>query len=328
LKEGILIKTALSLYDELIRKEYLDNSAADFTVHQLGGYGINSANYKLDFPGMDYRPLHLKILHQWDNNLFDKLSIFDRCRRASVKTARLVKTKNGEYFVEGRDFVAVCFHYYDGQPYTGNSNERIAAAQELGKLNTVLSEFDITIPRSSLYDSLTEQEISLIKQKCEGADEFRNMVSENLEWASKLSKELSVKFAAENSFQRLEHIDYHPDNVLINNGRVAAIVDFDSICSVPTNQSVAFAADRFSSNAREMAEFIRAYRQTDPTLRIEQIKQIPALIKWEALRRINYILRSYFFNNNSVWNDAFIQHIKIIKKTIAAEAEFLDLMKI
>ena len=59
-----------------------------------------------------------------------------------------------------------------------------------------------------------------------------------------------------------------------------------------------------------------------------QIKQIPALIKLEALQRISYILRSYFFNGNSVWNDAFGRHIKIIKKTIAAEAEFLDLMKI
>ena len=323
-----MIKTALSSYDELIREEYLDNSAADFTVHQLGGHGINSVNYKLDFPGMDYQPLHLKILHQWDNHLSDKLSIFDRCRRAGVKTTRLVKTKNGEYFVDGQDFVAVCFHYYGGQPYTGNSDERIAAAQELGKLNTVLSKFDITIPRSSLYNPLTEQEIGLIKQKCEGADEFRNMVSENLEWLSKCSKELSVKFTSGNNSRRLEHIDYHPDNVLINDGRVAAIVDFDSICSVSANQSVAFASDRFSGNAREMAEFIQAYLQTGPALRVEQIKRIPALIQWEALQRINYILRSSFFKDNSDWNGVFSRHINIIKKTISAEAEFIDLMGI
>jgi len=221
-----LTKTALSSYDELIREEYLDSSATDFTVHQLGGHGINSVNYKLDFPGTDYRPLHLKILYQWDNHLSDKLSIFDRCRQAGVKTAQVVKTKKGEYFVDGRDFVAVCFHYYDSQPYTGNSNERIAAAQELGKLNTVLSKFDITIPRSSLYNPLTEQEIGLIKQKCEGADEFRNMVSENLEWVSKFSKDLSLKLTAGNISYRLEHFDYHPDNVLINDGRVANQLHF------------------------------------------------------------------------------------------------------
>ena len=192
----------------------------------------------------------------------------------------------------------------------------------------MLSKFYITIPRSSLYNPLTEPEIGLIKQKCEGADEFRNMVSENLEWVSKLSKDLSLKLTAGNIPYRLEHIDYHSDNVLINDGRVAAIVDFDSICSVSANQSVAFASDRFSGNAREMAEFIQAYLQTGPALRVEQIKRIPALIQWEALQRINYILRSYFFKDNSDWNGIFSRHINIIKKIISAEAEFLDLMGI
>ncbi|MCK5175047.1 MAG: phosphotransferase, partial [Planctomycetes bacterium] len=272
-----MIETALFPYDELIREEYMDDIAADFTVQQLGGHGINSANYKLDFPGVDCPSLHLKILHQWNNNLLDKLNIFDRCHRAGVKTAQVVKTKNGEYFVEGSDFVAACFRYYNCQPYTGNSNERIAAAQELGKLNIALSKFDITVPGSELYDSLTERENSIIKQNCKGADEFGNLVSENLEWIRKLFKDLSLKLTARNIPYRLEHFDYHPDNVLIDDGRVAAIVDFDSICSVPANLSVAFASDRFSDNVRDMTEFIQAYRQTDSSLPAEQIKQIPTL---------------------------------------------------
>jgi len=328
LRDVTLIKTASFRYDELVREEYLCNGYADFTVQQLSGHGINSANYKLNFSGMDYSPLHLKILPRDDGNVIDKLSVFDRCYQAGVKVAQVVKTKCGEYFVMGHDFVAICFHYYTSQSYTGNLNERIVAAQELGKLNVALSKFDIAIPRNELYDFLTKREISLIEQKCKGVDGFEELVSVNLRWISKLSKDIYLKLTAENILWRLEHFDYHPDNVLIENGKVVAIVDFDSICSVPSNLSVAFASDRFSNNAREMAEFIQAYQRTGPALSAKQIKQIPILIKYEALQRINYLLRLYFFANNSAWNDALGQQIEIIKKTIATEEEFLDLMKI
>jgi Ser/Thr protein kinase RdoA (MazF antagonist) len=328
LKETILIETALFPYDELIREEYLSCSDADFTAQQLSGHGINSANYKLDFSGMDHPPLHLKILDRWDSNLVDKLSVFDRCYQEGIKVAHVVKTKCGEYFVAGHDFVAVCFHYYASQPYSGSSNERIAAAQELGKLNAALSKIDITIPRSELYDFLTKREINLIKQKCKGADGFEELVSGNLNWIAKLSKDISSKLTAERVPWQLEHLDCHPDNVLFKDGRVVAIIDFDSICSVPWNLSVAFASDRFSNNVRQMAEFIQVYQHSGPALSTKQIRQIPILIKYEALQRINYLLRLYFFADNSDWNSAFTQQTGIIKKTIDGEDEFFDLMNI
>jgi Ser/Thr protein kinase RdoA (MazF antagonist) len=324
---------ALLRYKDLISREYLEDEKV--SVYTLPGHGINSKNYKISFDDADKNldPIHLKILHKWDVNLADKLVICDHCFEADVKTAEIIKTKGGNYFVKEPDFIAVCFRFYEAQEYTASQKERTAAARELGKLNNALSKYKEEFRRNKLYDFLTEDEFDTIKQACIDMDEFKRTVSNNIEWVREFTKRLSPKFKADKYSYRLEHCDYHPRNLVFKNGDVAAILDFDSILSGPKNLSVAFACDRFSERASgpgkisQMIEFIQAYKDTNNDLSTEEILKIPTLIKWEALQRINYILRSHFFEHDSSWNNEIGHQLAIIKRTNKLEEDFLGLVE-
>jgi len=331
----ILNKKASLRYDTLIRREYLEDEEASFSVSKLPGHGINSENYKITFgdAGKNPAPIHLKVLHKWDVNLADKLEIFDQCFQAGVKTAEIIKTKGKYYFVKEPDFIAICFRYYEAQEYTASQKERTAAARELGKLNNALSKYKEEFRRNKLYDFLTEDEFDTIKQVCTDMDEFERRVSDNIERIREFTKRLSPKFKAGNYSHRLEHFDYHPKNLVFKNGDVAAILDFDSILSGPKNLSVAFACDRFSDKASgpgkisQMIEFIQAYKDAINDPSTEEILKIPTLIKWEAQQRINYILKSYFFDHDSSWNNEIGHQLDIINRTSEIEEEFLGLVE-
>lgn len=319
----------------------MEDEKVSLSVSKLPGRGINSENYKIAFDDADKNldPIHLKILHKWDVNPADKLEICDHCFEADVKTAEIIKTKGENYFVKETDFIAVCFRYYEAQEYTASQKERTAAARELGKLNNALSKYKEEFRRNKLYDFLTEDEFDTIKQACIDMDEFERTVSDNIERIREFTKRLSPKFKADKYSYRLEHFDYYPKNLIFKNGDVAAILDFDSILSAPKHLSAAFACDRFSETASEsdktsksekvskMMEFLRTYKQFDNSFGSKELPQIPTLIKWEALQRINYILRSYFFEHDSSWNNEIGHQLDIINRTNEIEEEFLALVE-
>ena len=219
-------------------------------------------------------------------------------------------------------------YFYQGKPYVGSREEKMAAARELAKLNNVLSSFDPTVIRTK-YRFLTDNEINTVRERCKSGGQFEQAVLENLEWIIELSNEIGPMYAPERRCYSLQHWDYHTENIIItNNNEIAAILDFEHIEAVPKNLSVAFACDRFSDNVCEMFEFIDAYRKVDESLCIDEIKEFPALIKWEALCRINYVLQLHFFEHNSMWNKAYSKQVEILKRTSAREKEFFDLLGI
>jgi Ser/Thr protein kinase RdoA (MazF antagonist) len=318
-------------YDTLIRREYLGDEEASLSFSKLPGHGINSENYKITFDdsGKKYVPIALKVLYKWEVNPADKLEIFDGCFEAGVKTAEIIKTKGGSYFVKEPDFIAICFRYYEAEEYGGSQEERGAAAKELGKLNNALSTYKKEFRRSKLYDFLTEDEFDTVKQACTDMGEFEKLVSGNIERLREFTERLSPKFNPDHYCYRLEHFDYYPENLLFKDGDVAAILDFDSIKSVPKHLSAAFACDRFSEKATgpekisQMIEFIQAYKDTNTDLSAEEISKIPDLIQWEALKRVNYILRSHFFGRDNSWNKEIGHQMDIIKRTNEFEEDFL-----
>ncbi len=312
-------------YCDLLLRHYLENGDIISSIRNMGGHEINSINYKIVFSNRDKKPLHLKIIPGTCRSFSDKLSIFFNCSSSGVKTARIVPTKTGKYHVEHEQGIAVCFSYYEAEPYNATDKQKQSAARQLGKLNKVLSKINQIIPRSDLYKPLNEDEITRIKKSCKEGHEFEHTVLANLDMIQSLSPTLSEKFSSTRFLHRLEHCDFHPENIVFQEGNVAAILDFDSICSLPRNLSVAFACDRFSENSQEMIGFIKAYQKTDQTLGREEVKDIPDLIKWEALCRLNYILRTRFFEKNSNWNFDFEKHVNIINKAQRIEKKFISL---
>ena len=87
---------------------------------------------------------------------------------------------------------------------------------------------------------------------------------------------------------------------MFNNDEVQAILDFVSIITAPVLQSIAFACDRFSRDEKEMIIFLKGYEKLGEFFSEEQIKLIPFYVMREALCRINYVIKSYFFNREKI----------------------------
>ena len=320
------MSTSFPLHDVIV-SQYLNEGDTVSSVIEINGYSINSKNYKLVSSKGEKESIHVKIIYNYNPDVIKRVEIFRKCFEKGVKVAQIFYTKEGESFVKGSDYLIICFYYYDGISYSGEEVERISAAKELGRLNRSLSDIKTYIPRNRLYEPLSDSEFSEIERTCKRDNQFDKEVLRYLDLLQEMSQKISTSHYSgdsSNGLTFLEYIDYHPGNVLFRGGNVLAIVDFDSICSVPRRSSVAFATDRFSSDIKQMIDFIRAYRKTDNDLTEEDIVKFPDLIIYEAMSRINYILRSYYFLSSDVWNFDYQKHLNIITKTLASKENFLQ----
>jgi Ser/Thr protein kinase RdoA (MazF antagonist) len=317
------MKTSFPFY-EIVESRYAEEGAEISSVSELGGHGINSRNYRIEFTGEGESPIHLKVIDDYDETLIEKLRVFRRCHEGGVKVAQVVPARGGELFIEEEGRLIVCFRYYEGSRYSNKREEAISAARELGRLNGFLSGVDAEIPRGPLYDPLDDSELREMEAACKRGSRFDKEVLKYLAGMDEIAGEVKGTIDSINEKACLENIDYHPDNVLFSKGSVIAILDFDSIYSVPGRYSVAFACDRFSTDVAAMIDFISAYREIDGDLTVKDIGKFPDYIIMEAMGRINYILRSYYLLSSDAWNFDFIKHTEIIRKTLAVKERFLD----
>ena len=287
------------------------------SAEPTGGQGINSANYRLTLAGCD-EPLHLKVIERADASVADKLAALEGCFRSGVKTAEVLRTVDGRLSVEQDNCLLAMFRWCEGQPYAGRPAQRMAAGRELGRMNAALGALGTTILRADRYRRLSPQEVESIRAACRPSDEFEGQVLREIGRLDDLAAELDQPCP---EALALQHMDYHPGNVLFEGDEVLAVLDVDSIVSERAGQSVAFGSSRFGGDAEEMAEFLCGYRDGGGPLPAELIEQLPLLVCREALGRINYILRSAFFESDRRWCFDFDKHLATIDSVRSAAGE-------
>jgi len=308
----------------ILKKHYLDESAGPARIERLDGHDINSLNYKVSFERTGAESFHLKALRNYTEETFVRIKFFHECCSKGVRVAPLIPTKRAELFIEEDQCVFVCTRYYDDEGYTWRIEERQSAAHGLAQLNRILASQTASLPRNSLYTLLSAAELETIKKKIQPLSSFENLVAHNLDSLSELGARLREQSVCTPTGYRLEHIDYHPANLIFRGHQLDAILDFDSICEVPRYQSTAFACDRLSRNSDEALEFIRAYREIDADLSSQELLCFPDLVRAEALARISFILRTHFFSGASQWNFELSKHLAIIEKMDAMQHSFSD----
>ncbi|MBN2582400.1 MAG: hypothetical protein JXL80_04980, partial [Planctomycetes bacterium] len=109
-----------------------------YSLEPLGGYGINSANFRVVAPGGEAAG-HLKVIARPDATTGAKLEAWRRCGQAGVRVARLHPASHGRPAVECGGRLLAMFAWCDGQPFADRAAQREAAGRELARLEAALA---------------------------------------------------------------------------------------------------------------------------------------------------------------------------------------------
>lgn len=298
-----------SYLKELIDREY---GIEIFCLEREEGRNVNSKNFKIK--NITGEPFLLKAVSKENKQLPAKIEIAAKCRNKMAKLPELAVSRKGDSYVEGDSWFFILMKYYSGDKFCHKSEEIKSAARSLAILNQKLKKFKKVFKRSSLYQDLNEPDLMVIRKSL-GEDKFSRLVRRLCENLLENYKEVNLAIRGDIGNNQLAHMDYHVDNVLFRDNKVEVILDIDAVLFVPELQSLAFAADRFCQNSEEVRIFVEGYQSEGIKLSTKELKLLRFFAKREALNRINYILRSHFFEKNSDWNFDLGKHVRALKKT-------------
>lgn len=275
-------------------------------------HGINSRNYIVELIMKDgIKKYILKIISDSDDNFFKKIKIHNMLFNQNIKVPEIIKTRDDHLFIEDKNQIYLLLKYYSGTQFKKRKSQIFSSAKNLALINKKLEEIDIKLDRNSNYDNLKDEEIKKIKKMSNLNNEFENNIFNLCDILPELYAKINNKLNGINKKQ-LVYLDYHPKNVLFDDEEVLVIFDIDSIISSFEIQAFSFGLDRFCSNKNEEKTFIKGYTKINSNIKSD-ISLIPYFIQKEALHRINYIIRNYYFNNNNRWVFELDKHIKKIR---------------
>lgn len=201
-----------------------------------------------------------------------EVKLINKLVKSNVPTAKIVPTKDGEYFkkVNSRQAI-ICFEYVEGTPidcgpeYTPKISLVKQAGAALGQFHQATINLNLEEKRKrTIY---TELEKALINSKniihtFQGGKLFINEVKNALKKAKKESSK---------SPQGVIHNDYNTSNILFKNKKLQAILDLDWACPGPLLMDVGYGAMSWSTaekdakpDKKSFNTFINSYNSISP----------------------------------------------------------------
>jgi Ser/Thr protein kinase RdoA (MazF antagonist) len=312
---------------EILRQHFSRCTRERFTVRPVNAAEVNSRNWlvHLNNEAAPRFILKKKISHdaglpkQWQSYLREYVL-------ATQKTdllPKLLPADNGELFVPDGDTLFRLFEYRVGGDFPKTSAALRDAGSALAQVHLAIrsSSFAET---SNLYKNLstTEAAAALKSVKNNWAEvEFGQIA---FQWLTQQAPELYTEMEFVESQTQLPrqpvHHDFVPHNSLFEGDRVAAVLDPDSLVVDFPMQAVAFAASRFSPE-RPPWDFLAGYHSVIPLTAIE-VRLFPAFVRREAVRRINWILRTNLLQGRDCWRSDMSKHLRNIERTHVWDSEF------
>lgn len=271
-----------------------------------GCHEINSKNIKVNLEEDSY---FLKIIDDFNKDTLKKIEIINDCFNDGVKLPRIIRNKEDKLVTIYDDKLFFLTKYCEGEKFKGKKEEIFSAGENLAVLNKNLSKYDSKLKRSSFYDDLTLDELKQIEESEIKDKKIKEIIKKLPELYSNINKNIKRY-----KNKQLVHLDYHKGNVLFSKNQVNVILDFDSILTSFEFQSIAFACERFSSNAKEFLLFLEGYQKISDDFKDSEMLVMPDFAKKEAINRINYIIRKQFFYSDKTWAFELDKHLKIIKR--------------
>jgi Ser/Thr protein kinase RdoA (MazF antagonist) len=250
--------------------------------------------------------------------------ILNYCKKKGIKVSSPILNKNKKYVDPLKRIYLT--NYEEGGKFNGNRDQLKDLAKNLALLHKCLSTNKINYnyrTNQKFYKILDLNEFKIIIKKIDkkkNLDSVDKKIMKNFEILKKSIEENSTAFQnVKNKFKQkqLIHHDLHPDNVIFNNNKLQAIIDFNSMRKGFVIQDISFAFFRFINISKlkdirkEKIIFIQTYIKYNKIEIDEEL--VDEFFKYEILKRLSFIIRKKYFHNSVRWIKDFEKNIVYLK---------------
>lgn len=285
---------------------------------QSDALGINSNNFRLNTASGVF------VLKRWSDqvspqDIRNTLDIMAWLASQQLPVPSPVELQQGSFILTTTAGVWSLFPFVEGEYFSGAGDELHAAAEATGRLMEALSLLPpACMPTEGPAQmSLDDGELlRRVKNASHTWDELLGTEQAELLASSwpLLMAEWEALSAAKLPSGRSQaaHFDLHPQNLLVRNGKVAAVLDFEACKLMPVGFALGFAALKqcrqamtlhpLADDPRSVGSFYANHLlRTCPGAR-ELVAHLGDLAVAEVLRRICLILRLNFVHSDKKWN--------------------------
>ena len=306
-------------------KSYYQNLGEIIKIEQLKHNNINSTNFLVTTTKSRY--VVRKVLDGSSSKKIENMcKILQFCKKNDCKVHVPIKNDFKKYSIN-KDKIYLT-KYYEGMAFNGKLSELNDLAKNIALLHQTLKKNRISYNhRTNLnqFKVLNKYELKNIKEKLlhrEKKSKFDLMVFNSLEFLiENIDSQNKLAIIEKLPYKKqLIHYDLIPDNVIFSNGKVLAIIDFNSMHVDNKIKDIALASFRFTvsktKNVTKIEKRIRNFVKTYITyneIEEEFILNLDYFIKQQILERISHILRSYYLYNFTSWSIDFQKNIDFLK---------------
>lgn len=288
-------------------------------VFSPGTFELNSSNFKIK--STEGKSI---VLKKWpkesDINKVEKTQkLINWLKEKNIPVAESGKFINNKHtFFYDNSVWSFNFFCY-GNYFTGLNGEIISAAKATGELSKILLDIPLELIPEIGPEHLSSSDDEIFKEthkernnwmKLFGTD-TKNTLNSHWEYIYETWQDLRKNKISCGPIAAC-HFDMHPHNLIVQNEKIAAILDFDSCKRIPLGYSLAF------NSLKQVRQFISLTNQNKPpkeimgeylnnltsSISFPEVKEYDflSLSKAEIMRRICFILKSNLRENNSNWN--------------------------
>jgi len=299
------------------------------SIEKLNSSRKNSNNFLINTKYGKY--VIRNFLDNIKSNEMEKIcKSLEYCKKNKIKVSKPIKTKKGK-FIENKNNIYLV-KYVSGKEFSGNEKEIIDLAENIAKLHIVLSKIPKSyyfIKNNSKYKLLDKKELKKIKnliQQKQNKDKYDNLIFDEISFIENCLVKLNVIPNTRNKIKKqFIHSDLNPENVIFNGGKVAAIIDFDSLRMGNVIEDIVQCSFRFAifkSKStviikRKILIFLEHYNKLNP-IELNFDEYVLVMLKI-TLSKISFLTNQRYIHNSNLWiNDLkkFISFAKICQKLI------------
>ena len=319
-----------SLFITIFGKYFKNSEILD--IAQLNRSEVNSENFrvhaKVDGENKYFLLRRHKVLTNKKQIDF-YIELLLQLEKQQVPVSAVIKSLDDTYSVSVENELYSLFDFIEARYFVPSEMALRSVALSIAKMHFALNKLDqSSADQIKEYSKLSKVYYNVVPEyseadfsqiidliiKQESITEVEQELVDYWEVIKKLIAEVKNNQTAIDKLpQQIIHSDLHPHNILINDNTVRAIVDFDSVRLSQQARDVAFAIYRFgrqffvSNKTLEKKDgvwlnklFLDSYCQIMP-LDKTAIDLLPIIIKDEFLRKILFVMRGVYLDNNIDW---------------------------
>jgi serine/threonine protein kinase len=308
------------------------------SIYQNGGLEINSNNFLFYVGDCGYVLKRGKFKSEYDlTNVRTQVELAGWLLKQGSEFPEIIFSENSssKVVVDGH-YYWYLMYFINADFFSGVSNEFLNAGEGMARLFCSLAEVpkNLIVDHHVLPPAQDSLDIAELAENCkkewpllfgepsyllvESWGYIKDTLEETIQLESKITDSMG-----------LCHIDLHPHNLLMQESKVSAILDFGSLVQAPIYSSIAFNLFKLARQTIALkngdylnADFINQKNIVVSSFLTKNLipenADLGKYAKVEIMRRLLLILKLNIENNNSDWN-----HVLPIQINALKEAEMI-----